>query len=273
MIELSELAIREETRQADGLAEIASECVRPASGGTIARGDPGSWVNNAVGMGLGGPVEPAEIDGLVDYFASKGIEPRIELCPFAGEAFVRGLGDRGFVPRMFENVFFREINAGEIVQPIAQPPEGLVVEMVDITSETAIQEFAMVSMSGFVPRGYVPPPSELDTIFRSVRHPRTIAVVARLDGRVVGAGSAYVSGDIASLGGLSVLDGYRRRGVQQSLIAARLNLAAERGARLSTIGSKPGAGTERNVRRMGYQLGYTKVHVVRPGAGLTPNMG
>lgn len=272
MIELMKLAIREETRQANGLSEIASDCSRPRSGGTVARGDPGSWVNNAVGMGLHGPVDATEVDGLVDFFALKGIEPRIELCPFADEVFVRGLADRGFVPRMFENVFFREIIAGEHVRSVATPPDELVVEVVDAASDTAIREFAMVSMSGFVPPGYEPPEDEMRTIFRSVRHPRTIAVIARLDGKAVGAGSAYVAEGIASLGGLSVLEPYRRRGVQQALIAARLNLAAGRGATLSTIGSKPGAATERNVRRMGYQLGYTKVHVVRPGAGLTPNM-
>jgi GNAT superfamily N-acetyltransferase len=65
-----------------------------------------------------------------------------------------------------------------------------------------------------------------------------------------------------------VLPEFRRRGIQQALIAARLNYAAARGARLATIGSKPGAGTERNVRRMGFATAYTKPVMVRPGPGL-----
>ena len=68
--------------------------------------------------------------------------------------------------------------------------------------------------------------------------------------------------------GLRVLPEFRRRGIQQALIAARLNYAAARGARLATIGSRPGAGTERNVRRMGFATAYTKPVMVRPGPGL-----
>ncbi len=273
MIELKDLALREEARQAEGVAEIAPECVRPPSGGTMARGEPGSWINNAVGMGVGSPVSKEEVDALIDYFASKGIEPRIELCPFADEAFVRQLADRGFVPRIFENVFFRELIAGEVVRTVATPPGELVVEQVDPSSDAAIREFAMTAMSGFVPAGYVVPESEVQTTARMVRHPKCVSVLARLGGVAVGAGSMAVRGDMAALFGLSVLEAYRRRGVQQALLAARLNIAIKRGATLGTIGSKPGVATERNVRRMGFQVGYTKVHLVRPGEGLVANMG
>ena len=273
MIELSEMARREETRQAEGLAAIAPECVRPASGGTIARSEPGSWTNNAVGMGVCGAVAREEVDALIEYHASKGIEPRIELCPFADEAFVRELADRGFVPRIFENVFFRELEAGEDVRAVVTPPRELVIEQVDPASDAAVREFAMVSTSGFAPPGYVVPESDLETVARMVRHPKCVSVLARLDGVAVGGGTMAVHGDVAALFGLSVLEAYRRRGVQQALLAARLNIGITRGATLATIGSKPGIATERNVRRLGFQLGYTQVHLVRPGEGLSANVG
>jgi len=273
MIELSELARREETRQAEGLAAIAPECVRPASGGTIARSEPGSWTNNAVGMGLHGPVAKHEVDALIEYHASKGIEPRIELCPFADEAFVRELADRGFVPRVFENVLFRELSAGEVVRPVVTPPGDLVLEQLNPADDAAVREFSLVSTSGFAPAGYVVPESDMQTVARMVRHPKCVSVLARLGGVGVGAGTMAVHGEIVALFGLSVLEAYRRRGVQQALIAARLNIGIARGATLATIGSKPGIATERNVRRMGFQVGYTKVHLVRPGEGLAANVG
>ena len=96
---------------------------------------------------------------------------------------------------------------------------------------------------------------------------RTISVIARVGGRAAGAGSMEVSGPCAGIFGASVLPEFRRRGIQQALLAERLNIAAERGAVVACIGSKPGIGTERNVRRMGFQLAYTKVHLVRPGEG------
>ncbi|MCC6230472.1 MAG: GNAT family N-acetyltransferase [Phycisphaerales bacterium] len=273
MIELSDMARREETRQAEGLAAIAPECVRPASGGTIARSEPGSWTNNAVGMGVCGAVAKKEVDALIEYHASKGIEPRIELCPFADEGFVRELADRGFVPRIFENVFFRELVAGEDVRAVVTLPGELVIEQVDPASDAAVREFAIVSTSGFAPPGYVVPESDLRVVARMVRDPRCVSVLARLGGVAVGGGTMAVHGDIAALFGLSVLEAYRRRGVQQALLAARLNIGITRGATLATIGSKPGIATERNVRRMGFQLGYTKVHLVRPGPGLVANVG
>ncbi|MBL8759859.1 MAG: GNAT family N-acetyltransferase [Phycisphaerae bacterium] len=273
MIELRELARREESRQAEGVGEMAAESVRPASGGIMSRGAPGSWLNNAVGMGLGGEVLPGEVDALVEYHASRGVEPRIELCPFADEGFVRLLAERGFVPRIFENVFFRELRAGGEIRAVVTPPDGLVIQEVDTRDESAIREFAMTAMSGFLPPGYAVPESDMEAVIRSARNPKSVSLVARLGGVAVGAGSMAVRGDMAALFGLSVLEAYRRRGVQQALLAARLNIAVARGAALATIGSKPGVATERNVRRMGFQVGYTKVHLVRPGEGLMANVG
>lgn len=64
--------------------------------------------------------------------------------------------------------------------------------------------------------------------------------------------------------------GPSRHGIQQTLIAVRLNLAVERGIRVATIGSRPGTGTERNGRRMGFQTACTKCILARPGPGLIP---
>ena len=65
----------------------------------------------------------------------------------------------------------------------------------------------------------------------------------------------------------------RRKGVQQALIAARLRVLRDRGVFLATIGSRPGEGTERNVWRMGFQVAYTKVVLVKPEKGLVPTPG
>jgi GNAT superfamily N-acetyltransferase len=73
--------------------------------------------------------------------------------------------------------------------------------------------------------------------------------------------------------GLAVHADFRRRGIQQALIAARLEFARERGCRIATIGSRPGAGTERNVRRFGFQVAYTKAIVAQPGPGLVESAG
>jgi GNAT superfamily N-acetyltransferase len=82
-----------------------------------------------------------------------------------------------------------------------------------------------------------------------------------------------VSPPAARFFGLSVLAHARRQGVQQAMLAWRISEAARRECVVACIGSLPGAGTERNVRRMGFAPAYTKVTLVRLGAGLAPVAG
>src|SRR5690606_19368448 len=95
---LAEIAWLEERRQARMLADVAP-LVRPFAGGVMAFHEPGSWQNQATGVGLAGPVDAAEIAELIEFYESRGVEPRIELSPFADETLIAGLGERGFVVR------------------------------------------------------------------------------------------------------------------------------------------------------------------------------
>lgn len=272
MLELREIARLEEARQARGLAEVAEESM-PIAGGTVARTKPGMWHNYAVGLGMNGPVTAADIDAVIDYHASKGVEPRIELCPFADETLIAGTAARGFVVRLFEMTFFRSLDPNQPVRAPHEPPAGLRIEAVNPQDEAGVRSFAMTCIAGFMPPGQPVSEDMIESASRNVRHPRTVAAAAWLDGRMVGAGAMEVAGESCGLFGLSVVPEYRRRGIQQALIAWRLNEAARRGSRVAFIAGKPGEGTERNVRRMGFALAYTKVTLVRPGDGLVPMIG
>ena len=94
-----------------------------------------------------------------------------------------------------------------------------------------------------------------------------VSRLAEADGEIIGAGKADVTEVVGGLFGLSVLPAWRRRGVQQALIVARLEALRERGCRWATISSEPGVATERNARRMGFELAYTKVDLRQLGGG------
>jgi len=269
---LVDIARMEERRQADGLFEVADEAKR-LGGGTLARGVPGTWFNYGVGLGLSGPVSAEDLREFVEFYEGKGIEPRIEVCPFADEAFVADLASMGFVVRLFEMVFARALDAAEPVRPVHTPPAGLEIRAVDREDHAQVDEYVRVTTSGFMPGVWPIPQEFLDPGIACVKHRRTIAAGAWIDGRLVGGGVIFMNSEAASLAGLSVREEYRRQGVQQALIAWRLNEAARRGCRIATIGSKPGQATERNVRRMGFSLAYTKVTMVRPRAGLVAMRG
>jgi predicted N-acetyltransferase YhbS len=271
MIDLLQVAKLEEARLAMGMATVAVE-KRALAGGMLARGEPGTWLNAATGMGMNGPVSEAEIDELIAWYESTGVEPRIEVCPFADESLVKGLSARGFVVKQFENVFFRE--GGEVVPP-SPLGEGIVIGLLSPTDEKAVWEFAAAVARGFTKDGHEPEAVDVSLMARVVTRPAVLAFAARAEGRIVGGGAMEVpkvdGPKAAALFALAVLPAYRRRGVQQALIAARLRAAAEAGATVVTISALPGVATERNARRMGFQVAYTKVVLVRPGAGLVGN--
>lgn len=280
-LDVAEVAQREELRNARGLSEVADEHIRIA-GGIAGRGPAGSWFNQAIGMGYGAEVTRADVDRVAAYHEEISAEPRIEVSAFSHPSLLRHLGEAGFRIACegylggFEHVLVRSLDRSDRVTPLTPSPEGLELALVDPTDAQAVREYALTALSGFYPPDYEATEHDIESSAKCVRHPRTLAAVAKLDGRIVGAGAMEVSGPetkIAALFGLSVLPEFRRRGIQQALIAYRLNIAVERGMTLATIGSKPGAGTERNVRRMGFELGYTKAIMVRPGKGLKPVAG
>ena len=270
----SEIAPLEERRASLGTAEIAREAEKIA-GGFMCFTAPGSWSNQAAALGLSGPVESADIDRLIDFYRVRGVEPRVVLCPFADETLVRGLATRGFVVREFENVLARSVGADEDFRsqhPFGWP-KGLVIGAMKVDATTvdddgAVREFVEVSTSGFRPANQPIDPEFFAITERAARHPRLTPIAAHLDGAMVGGGFVECDGRLAALFGVSVLDRARGRGTQLALMLARLELAQRAGCDVATIASLPGIPTERNAARIGFQVAYTKVTLVRPEPGL-----
>jgi len=267
MLDVLELARSEESRLGLGIGEVARERM-PIAGGWAARDVPGTWANSSAGLGLDGPVEREEIQRLAAWYISAGIEPRVEVCPLADPSLLHALALEGFVAREFEQLLYLELAGGEAITPPRAPPEGLVIEIVDPTDDRAVLEAATTIDSGFAAPMRPVLERNVSLAMRCLRHHRSTTVVAKLDGRAVGAGSMETHGHLAALYGLSVAPEHRRRGLQQAMIAFRLALARERGCTLATITGVPGGGTERNVRRFGFEVAYTRAIFVKPGPGL-----
>ncbi len=270
-VNLVEVARRFERKQATSAVALATESARLADG-WMAFGGVGSYLNKSCGYGFERDVTDAELDALVAFFASRGVEPKAELSPFAPQSLLKGLADRGFVLREFETVLYRPLRAGEDLTRLARgAPEGLRIERVEPSDDAAVRRFVELSGSGFVPEGESMPEVFLAAGLRSARNPTSDSYVAWLDGVAVGAGGCEVSDGLTSLFGTSVSPAYRRRGVQQALIAARLQRGLEKGSDLAVIMSSPGIPTERNAMRLGFQMAYSRVVLVKHGAGWVPS--
>lgn len=268
----------EEWRQARGVAEIAEE-FQEIAGGTMAYSGPGSWSNQASGLGLRGPVTADELDRLVAFYRDRDAPPTIEVAPYADPTLLQGLRERGFGLKDFELVLATRLAPGEDChrRMTVTLPDSVRVRRHVPGDDAADEAFARVSMSGFVPEGGEPSPGDLAVSIRCLRHPRSINVGAWEGDRLVGAGSMELMPDaldeagrptpIACFFGVSVLPEARRRGIQQALIAGRLQACADAGCELVCIHSAPGIGTERNAARMGFALTYTKVTLQAPAPG------
>ncbi|RYZ41062.1 MAG: GNAT family N-acetyltransferase [Myxococcaceae bacterium] len=270
-VNLVEIARRFERKQAQAVVALATESA-PLADGWMVFGGVGSYVNKSCGYGYDQEVTGAELDALVDFFSSRGVEPKAELSPFAPVPLLRGLAERGFVLSEFETVLYRPLVAGEdLGRPSRGAPPGLRIERIDPSDDAAVRLFAQVSGSGFVPEGEVQSEMFLELGARGARNPTTDSFVAWLDGVPVGAGGCETSEGLTSLFGTSVLPAYRRKGIQQALISARLARGLERGSDLAAIMSGPGIPTERNAMRLGFLMAYSRAVLVKRGAGLMPS--
>ena len=276
-----EIARMEEARQARAMTELGATYER-IMGGVMAYLEPGSWANQACGIGLEGEVTQDEVDRLVAFYVSRGVEPRAEVAQFADESLLAVMAKQGFELRQFETVLVRLLDAGEKIE--AAPAQGwpvdadgneLVIEAVDAANEPLVLESWRVSMSGFLPEVREPTEKELAMHRTILTHPHSEYLVAKFGDTVVGAGGAeYPRGDDIPVGvlfGVSVLDDYRKRGVQQALILHRVRGAQERGAKIVVIHSLPGAATDRNSMRLGFGPCYTKAIMAKKGERLMPS--
>ncbi|QDU45964.1 Acetyltransferase (GNAT) family protein [Symmachiella dynata] len=264
-----EIAILEETRQAEGTAEIASESEHIA-GGWMAFAGMGSWANQACGIGMAGPVSDDDLDRLVDFYVQRGVEPRLEVCPFVDETLITGLAKRGFELREFENVMFRTVAADDDLRSLLEHgwPPGLELVPVDAHDEGQTRTFIDVATSGFRPAGEPVSDIFFQVSHNTVAHPRSSHYLALIDGVPAGGGGMETTAAVACLFGTSVLPEFQRRGIQAALIARRLERARELGCPLVTIHTRPGIATERNARRLGFEMAYTKLIMAMPGEGL-----
>jgi hypothetical protein len=126
------LASRIERGQAEAMLELCVEA-RPVAGGWMTFGGPGAFVNKASGLGLDGPVPEGSAHDIVDFFAARGAEPQVEVCPFVHPSLLAALAANHFQLREFENVLVRPLPKAEDFRRELPKgwPAGLEVTRVD----------------------------------------------------------------------------------------------------------------------------------------------
>jgi hypothetical protein len=263
-IDIADVARLAEARQARSVAVLADE-VEPIAGGVMCFSGAGSWTNQAMGLGMSGPVELAEVDRLIRFYESRGVEPKIELCPFADATLVRGLAERSFVLREFENVLVLDLRSRP---PLPEAPAGIEIVPLDPGDERQVEAYIGIMEAGITP----PDPQQLaKSLRRMFAAPGYRAFLARIDNEAAATGTVHIDGPSAALVGVATLASFRRRGCQQAMMLHRLRLAMDAGCHYAFVHSNPLIATGRNAMRLGFEVAFTKSILARPGPGLAPS--
>lgn len=239
--------------------------VMPIGTGLAVWAGDGSPLNKVVGLGFGGSVEDRDLEAVEGELAERGTPVQFELSTLADPALAERLTRRGYVLRGFENVLGLRLAAGREA-PLAR---GVAVRDVgpkefEAWLDVVVDGFATPDTQGIASHEAFP----RDAVERAMRDLTSasgfVCSLATLDGTPAGGASLRRTEGVAQLCGAATLAGFRRRGVQASLLSARLASAAAAGCDLAVVTTQPGSKSQQNVQRLGFELLYARAVLVRP---------
>ncbi|AGG06779.1 N-acetyltransferase [Dehalococcoides mccartyi] len=235
----------------------ADSCVREFKGAFLIYDGAESPVNRVMCLGLKEALLEEDLPGIEEFYAVHGLKAMLDVCPLVEENMVYILGKRGYTVYQFDSVLVHEVSSFQL--EIKEPP-GIVIWPVNKNNYLTWLEV--------VSHGFSSAESDLmsmQSICEPNYHSRnSSAYLAYLDGKPAGGGVLYVRGHMAELGGDATLPDFRRRGVQTALIQHRMKIARKMGVRQMIFVSAPGNSSERNARRAGFEMAYSRTLLLQP---------
>lgn len=230
---------------------------RGAGGGSLALGGgfahfrgPGHPLNQA--LGLVDPLTEAELEAAEAFLGRPTV---LELSPGAAPELWALLGRRGYRLHSFQQLWERCL-VSEAPRGVAEPGREVRTAKPQETST-----FNRLVAAAFLERddwGEVTPPFEV-----SLEVPDAWGFLAFADGEPAGGAMLGVVDGVALLSGDGVLPRFRGRGLQKTLIAARLAFAQARGCDVACASTAPGTASHRAYEASGFHPAYPKVEMAR----------
>jgi GNAT superfamily N-acetyltransferase len=218
----------------------------PIAGGVASYVEPGSPLNKIAGLGFAGlpelPLDPSL---------------PVEVSSLADPALLEMLAGRGYRLVSFENVLGRAL--GGPVESVT-PPGVEVAASGDDEFEhwlDVVVEASLHPDTEGVPWAEEFPREILENAKRDMGA-LVRRYLARLGGVPAGGGSMHLTEGIAQLTGAGTAPAFRRRGIQNALLSARLADATAAGCDVAVITVQPGSRSQQNAQRRGFDLLYTR---------------
>jgi GNAT superfamily N-acetyltransferase len=237
--------------------------VIPVAGGVASFAEEGSPLNKVAGLGFGGVPAATALEEIERAFAARGAPVQVELAHLADPAIGALLTDRGYRLTSFENVLGLALQG----EPRRVTPTGIEVRP---SGDDEFEAWLDVVADGFAHPDTQGVPSHeefpREVVARAVRDLTAAGVmryVALRDGVFAGGASFRVADGVAQLTGAATAPAHRRRGVQTTLLSARLADAAAAGCDIAVITTQPGSKSQHNAQRRGFDLLYTRAILVK----------
>ena len=217
----------------------------------------GSPIGRATGAGLDRPITAEDLDRIEKFYRLRDAPSQIDLTPLHEPAVFELMKERGYAIAELNNVLYRKLEGDE---KFPECPPGAVIrrspaEESDVTG--AIVE------SAFFPDGA--PEAFRGLIAPLYQMKNALAFVAAVEGKPVACGTGLVIPEhrVFALCGAGTLAEHRGRGLQTALLRARMSAAVAAGCEYTVVVTQGGTASQRNVERLGFQVAYSKVTVIK----------
>jgi GNAT superfamily N-acetyltransferase len=220
------------------------------AGGVAAFAGVGSPLSEASGLDLAGQVSDGDVAAVTAFYERNGSPARIVVSPLGGVNLAQRLAAAGYRPVELQNLLAAAIDR------VAHRRDARITESRDPA------EWGRASAAGFIEREPEESEALVGEILAAVRSVTTLEV--RQNGTIVATAAMDVQGDYAALFAASTAPSVRRTGLQRSLILDRVARAHERGAKVAFASGAVASGSERNFRRLGFEVLCTRAVWERP---------
>ncbi len=220
--------------------------VAEVAGAALCFAGPDSPFNEAKGLGIDAPVNDADVGRIIEFYHSRGARASIVLAPIVANNIASTLIRHGFIVEEHENVLAADLTQMESARD----------SRVSQCSDAHV--WAAHSATAFKD-GSEPDDALLFVSITIASHPDVIALVLRDGEDIASSGCLAVEDDgIAALFGTATSPWARGLGYQRALIADRIARAKESDASIARATAKIGTPSERNFRRFGFNVLYTR---------------
>jgi GNAT superfamily N-acetyltransferase len=230
--------------------------IEEIAGGVAVFAGVDSPITQAIGVGINGSVDDADVDRLTRFFHSRKAPAAAEVCPFSEMSLYEKFAKRGYGLLEVSNVLVRALGNAATVDAKTQP--GITIrpaapEEAKLWTRTVTQGFA---------ESYPVTDEMLDVMEGFFHGKNSTTILAFVDGKPAGGAALTIHEGVCGLFGASTLPEFRGRGIQTAMLGWRVSFAASRECDLAASIAQPGSISQRNIERAGFRVAYTRAKLI-----------